>query len=183
MINQKRSKLKGTAPTLDVKDKNDEWKTLHSGKYVRLLGGNVSDNLCWTEHLEMGEKAILPRLRKQLGALNMLSRQLTRSSKLLLANGLLLNKISYTIQLWGAAPKSKLRKVQVIPLLFPGRPILRCLDYTEQGRKVHLREEQTDVHLRAHELLWVASVRRYGHLSLPGVNVEHGAQKHTQTIG
>ena len=72
MISQKRSKIKGTAPTLIVKDKNYEIKTLVAGKYVRLLGGNVSNNLCWTEHLEVGDKAILPRLRQQLGALSML---------------------------------------------------------------------------------------------------------------
>ena len=114
MIHQKRSKLRGVPPSLVVPDKRNNLKLLSAGKYTRLLGGNLSDNLCWNEQLESGDKSLLPRIRKQLGALNLLAKQLPFSSRLLLANGLLLSKMSYFIQIWGAAPISQLKKVQVI---------------------------------------------------------------------
>ena len=114
MIRQKRVHITGQPPSLSVLDNDNSEKELNAEKYTRLLGGNISDNLCWNDHLETGEKALLLRLRKQLGALNLLARQLPRASRLLLANGLLLSKISYLIQIWGAMPKSQLRKVQKI---------------------------------------------------------------------
>ena len=49
-----------------------------------------------------------------MGALSQLSKQLPRASKLILANGLLISKVSYMIQLWGAAADSHIQKVQVV---------------------------------------------------------------------
>ena len=60
MVRQKRAKIAGTPPSLQVLDKFNTMKTLLAGKYTRLLGGNLSDNLTWSDHLEAGEKAILP---------------------------------------------------------------------------------------------------------------------------
>ena len=110
MIRQKRVHITGQPPSHSVLDNDNSEKELNAEKYTRLLGGNISDNLCWNDHLETGEKALLLRLRKLLGALNLLARQLPRASRLLLVNVLLLSKISYLIQIRGATPKSQLRK-------------------------------------------------------------------------
>ena len=114
MIKQKRSRIQGTTPSLLVTDKNGQPKNIHSGKYTRLLGGNVSNNLCWSDHLFHGEKAIAPAIRKRLGALHLLGQQLPQSSRLLLSNGLVISKIYYLIQIWGAAPPTQLKKIQII---------------------------------------------------------------------
>ena len=98
IIRQKRAKIEGQPPTLSVTGKDNNLKTLYCGKYTRLLGGNISNNLCWDEHLESGKKSILPRLRKQLGALCLLSRKLPRASRLLLSNGLFMSKVNNLTQ-------------------------------------------------------------------------------------
>ena len=114
MTQQKRTRVNGTPPTLTVKDKNNQDKEIMALNYMRLLGCNISRDLRWTHHLESGEKALLPRLIKQLGAIKLLSKELPTKSKLLLLNGLLISKICYMIQIWGAAHKNSIRKVQVL---------------------------------------------------------------------
>ena len=115
MVPQKRMKLSGAPPTLTVTDRQGELKTLQACNFTRLLGMNVSRNLCWTDHLESGDKHfVLPILRRQLGALFLLAKQIPKSSRLLLVNGLFMSKLTYLMQIWGAAPKTLLRKVQVL---------------------------------------------------------------------
>ena len=114
MSQQKRTRTIGSPPKLIVKDKNNLDKEITSMDYTRLLGCNISIDLRWSHHLESGEKALLPRLRKQLGAIKLLSWELPKKSKLLLSNGLLISKICYMVQIWGAAQKNSIRKVQVL---------------------------------------------------------------------
>ena len=111
---QKRATLIGDSPVLEVLDKNGRDKTIKANSYTRLLGGNVSSDLSWKAHLLSGEKTLVPQLRQQLGALKILAKVLPRKSRLLLANGFIISKASYLIQLWGGAYKSDIRKVQTI---------------------------------------------------------------------
>ena len=101
MMSQKRTKLKGSPPNLVVEGENNQDKCIEVRTYTRLLGCNISQNLGWSEHIETGEKALLPRLRRQLGALKLLARELPKKSKLLLSNGLIISKINYMAQAWG----------------------------------------------------------------------------------
>ena len=114
MIAQKCSKITGISPSLTVKDRLGNEKILVSGSYTRILGINISNNLNWVHHLETGENAIIPKIRKQIGALNLLSSSIPRSSRLLLANGLIMSRICYLIQVWGSASTSQLKKVQIV---------------------------------------------------------------------
>ena len=116
MMPQKRTKITGNSPTLTVKDKNGADKLLQVGKFTRILGANISNNLTWSHHLETGDEAILPKIRKQIGALNLLSKTIPRSSRLLLANGLIMSRVCYLSQVWGMAPKTLLKKVQIVML-------------------------------------------------------------------
>ena len=61
MLKQKRSKLTGHPPKLEVQDEAGNKKTIQNKKYLRILGANLQGNLGWTEHLEGGEKALVPR--------------------------------------------------------------------------------------------------------------------------
>ena len=79
------------------------------------MGGTLEEkNLGWSEHLQSEEGAFIPKLRQQLGALKLIADKLPQKSRLTLANGILLSKICYLIQIWGAAHKNKIKKVQTI---------------------------------------------------------------------
>ena len=56
---------------LDEKDK--EGNQIHLQEVVRLLGVNVKNNLTWKEHLLTGEKAVIPNVRRKIGALYLVS--------------------------------------------------------------------------------------------------------------
>ena len=88
-------------------------KTIKAQQYTRLLGININRDLNWSDHLENGEKSILPILRKQIGALSLLVKQLPKTSRLMLSNGLFMSKLCYLIQIWGSASNKLLKKVQV----------------------------------------------------------------------
>ena len=114
MVQQKRTKTRGDPPSLLTTDQEGRLKTIHSENYTRLLGANVGRDLGWKYHLETGDKATLPRIRQQLGALTMIRAQLPFRSRLNLVNGLLISKICYLIQIWGGAHQNYVRKVQVV---------------------------------------------------------------------
>ena len=69
MIKQKRTRTKGQPPHIDTKDDRGADKRITAGKYLRILGGNLQDNLSWQYLIETGEKALLQILRQKLGAL------------------------------------------------------------------------------------------------------------------
>ena len=101
MVKQKKSRLKGTQPSLSTLMETGEPKTIHPGSNIRLLGVNLEQNLAWNSHLLTGEKAVIPACRKQLGSLRYISHQIPRKSRLVLANGLIISRILYDIALWG----------------------------------------------------------------------------------
>ena len=67
MVAQKRVRCKGEPPTISTSDKQGNPKQIQTSKSTRILGMNIQDNLHWNSHLEEGEKAVLPTLRKRLG--------------------------------------------------------------------------------------------------------------------
>ena len=114
MVKQKRNKIKGTQPEIVTTDENGEILTIRPGTSLRILGGNFHRNLSWTAHLEVGENALLPALRKRLGALKHLSKEIPKKCRLILANGLIMSKIVYLLPLWGGTYNKQLGKVQTI---------------------------------------------------------------------
>ena len=111
---QKRSKTQGDPPFLLVRDENAVLVEKDAEKEARLLGVNISDNLTWRAHLSTGEKALFPGLRKQLGMLKFLSRNISKAGRKTLAEGLILSRIQYTLPLWGGTSKSNHKKLQVL---------------------------------------------------------------------
>ena len=114
MTRQKRTRLGGLPPSLTVIDRSGQQKLIGDESYTRILGCNIGRNLGWSAHLITGQKVLLPKLRKQLGAHKLISRELPCKSKLLLANGLIISKICYMIQAWGGEQDNLLRKMQTI---------------------------------------------------------------------
>ena len=115
MIKQKKGKTRGD-PHLVVKypDNQDELLIIQDSSNFRLLGANLQQNMNWNQHLEKGEKAILPGIRKQLGFLKCLGGQLSFESRKLLAEGLLLSKLIYLISQWGGATQNNINKAKIL---------------------------------------------------------------------
>ena len=64
--------------------------------------------------LETSEKAILPMIRKKLGALWLVSKFLPRKATLKLANGLIIGRLCYGIQVWGTCTAKWVKRVQIV---------------------------------------------------------------------
>ena len=103
MVAQKRGKTNGTPPHLIVEKEPGVLKKIENKEYTRILGANIQGNVLWSNHLETGEKALLPQVRKQLGSLKHLGGQIPASCRMKLARGLILGKMSYLMPIWGAA--------------------------------------------------------------------------------
>ena len=112
MSKQKRNWVRGTPPQLSVRNPDGSNKIIHAKKNIRLLGGNLQDNLSWQAHLETGEKPLLPELRKKLGALRHLGPGVPRATRLKLSNAIIISRLLYLVPIWGGAPSTYLNKVQ-----------------------------------------------------------------------
>ena len=64
MIYQKKAKTPGPPPSLIVQKVTGVDKTIEDSNYTRVLGANLQANLTWQAHLETGNKALLPAVRK-----------------------------------------------------------------------------------------------------------------------
>ena len=114
MIGQKRGKISGSPPTMKIQTKPGTWKTIENKSHFRILGANIQGNALWQAHLETGEKALFPALRKQLGMLKHLGSKIPKTSRNKLVKGLIHSRFAYLIPLWGGASKNLVRKAQVI---------------------------------------------------------------------
>ena len=89
MVRQKRTKIVSQPPELKIETIEGE-KLIRSQKSERLLGLNMQDNLSWKAHLEIGDKPLIPTIRRRLGALRHLGTQIPLKGRKLLASGLII---------------------------------------------------------------------------------------------
>ena len=97
MIKQKRGRLPGIPPSLQVTNAKSEPEIINTAGHCRILGLNVQANLTWTSHLESGPKPLLPSLRRNIGALKNLSKLVPFSSRNTIARGLIQSRLSYLL--------------------------------------------------------------------------------------
>ena len=100
---KKKGRTTGDPPHLIVKDPNkeNEMMKISDSKNFRILGANFQPNMGWKNHLETGKKAVLPDIRRKLGSLSLLGKQIPLHSRKLIAEGLLMSKLTYLIAQWG----------------------------------------------------------------------------------
>ena len=113
MISQKKTKTPGNAPSLIVKDGNQD-KLVEDKESTRILGANLQRNMSWNAHLESGAKALFPAVRRQLGQLTYIGRHIPRKSRLNLATGIIVSRLNYLLPFWGGAANCYLIKAQTI---------------------------------------------------------------------
>ena len=114
MIKQKRGRMTGLPPKLDVIDQQGNPKEVLDSISIRILGGNIQNNFIWSSHLETGEKTLLPAIRKTLGMLKNTGRKLPASCRNTLVRGLLISKMNYLISMWGGSTENHKLKAQRI---------------------------------------------------------------------
>ena len=66
MVKQKRSRLPPDPPVLNIQTPEGN-KEISNKMHSRLLGLNLHQDLSWRSHLELGQKALIPTIRKRLG--------------------------------------------------------------------------------------------------------------------
>ena len=114
MIPQKKGKTPGEPPSLQVEAEPGRMKDIVDVGRCRILGVNIQSNMTWLAHLESGEKAILPRVRRQLGALVHQGKKIPLRCRKTLATGLILSRMQYAIAIWGPTTDSQVRRAQVL---------------------------------------------------------------------
>ena len=114
MIPQKKGKTKGDPLHLEVNISETETKLITDKGSCRILGINFQANMSWICHLESGEKALLPKIRKQLGALRHLGAKIPKGSRRILANSLIISRLAYLVSIWGASTTNQTRRAQVL---------------------------------------------------------------------
>ena len=89
-MKQKRARIPGSPPSLTVITPQNTTKVITAGKNILLLGATLQDNSTWQSHLETGNNALIPKIRKKLGAIKYIGRDLSKDAKQLLVNGYVL---------------------------------------------------------------------------------------------
>lgn len=87
--------------------------TILPSKQEKLLGCIVSDNLKWREHILDNDQSMVRQLTSRVNALSMITSKADFSTKLMVANGIVMSKICYLIQLWGGCEGYLLHSLQV----------------------------------------------------------------------
>ena len=62
---------------------------------AKVLGIIFNKTLSWTNHLEVGKDALIPKLKKKLGALKFTSCKASYKAKIKLAHGCIMSNIIY----------------------------------------------------------------------------------------
>ena len=114
ILPQRRTVTDGHAPTLETTDDNGEDKIVEASTEALLLGGTFHQTTSWKAHVDSGEEAILPKLRKKLGMLRYIGKNMKMKGKMMLANGYILSRVIYLLPLWGGTDKKYRQKIQVV---------------------------------------------------------------------
>ena len=95
--------------------KNDKGENITPTNTAKILGITFNKSLNWKDMLETGKEALTTKLKKKLGALKHVSKFASYNSRVRLANGCIMSKIIYGIQVWGLHCRpSSLKKVKSV---------------------------------------------------------------------
>ena len=80
----------------------------------KLLGGIVSEDMKWKEHLLNSNHSLVSQLTSRLNGLLKVASRASISTRLMVANGIFMSKLVYLIQLWGNSDKYLLKAIQIL---------------------------------------------------------------------
>ena len=87
---------------------------IHPTKTETLLGCQINDDLKWKEHILSSDMSTIKQLTSRVNGLCMVSSRADFTTKLMVANGIVMSRICYLIQLWGGCEGYLLHSLQVL---------------------------------------------------------------------
>ena len=114
MIGQKRARTGGTPPTLEEIEPDGSTKIIKCKSEIKLLGITLQDNITWGAHLETGEEAILPELRRTMGIFRHIGGSIPWRTKKMLIEGKIISRLRYLTAIWGGTTERYLDKTQAL---------------------------------------------------------------------
>ena len=79
----------------------------------RLLGCVVSDNMKWRQHVLEDDQSMIRQLTSRINGLSKISTRADMKTRLMVANGIVMSKVCYLIELWGGCEGYLLHSLQV----------------------------------------------------------------------
>ena len=80
----------------------------------KLLGAQISQDLKWNQHIMGSGESLTKQLTSRINGLSFLSSRSSLDTKLMVANGIVMSKLCYLIQLWGGCEEYLLKALQVL---------------------------------------------------------------------
>ena len=93
---------------------NADGHTIAPSRSEKLLGGIVSDDMKWKEHLLSSSESLVLQLTRRINGLLKIGSRAPMSTRLMVANGIFMSKLVYLIQLWGNSGKYLLKAIQIL---------------------------------------------------------------------
>ena len=79
-----------------------------------MLGGYISNNLKWNEHIRGSNNSMFKTLISRINALRKISKISSFKTRNMIANGVVISKLIYLIQVWGGCPNYLLGFLQTL---------------------------------------------------------------------
>ena len=80
----------------------------------KLLGGVIHQDMKWNEHLQDNEDSLMKSLRSRLGALKLVGKVANFKNRKMIAEGIMISKLTYLIALWGGTSGYLIKSLQII---------------------------------------------------------------------
>ena len=100
-------------PTFTV-ELNTGSELIQCSKSEKLLGGIISQNLKFADHIQNDENSMLKILNLRLNALRKISLNASFKTRKAVANGIIMSRIIYLIPLWAGCEKYLINALQII---------------------------------------------------------------------
>ena len=94
--------------------------SLQAGEYTikpseteKLLGGQLHQSLKWNQHIRDNKESLMNQLTSRINGLKRVSHDTSFGTRLMIADGIVMSKLTYLITLWGGAQQYLLNALQV----------------------------------------------------------------------
>ena len=98
---------------IDIK-LNTKQEYIEPTENEKMLGGIISQNLKWTDHIQNDKKSLIKNLTTRLNGLKKISNLIDFRTRKMIVNGIFMSKLIYLIPLWGGCEKFLIKSLQVI---------------------------------------------------------------------
>ena len=102
-----------------MKDKKDRefmeagHHTILPSKQEQLLGCTISEDMKWRQHIIGSEHSMIKKITSRVNGLAMISSGADFKTKLMVANGIVMSKLCYLVQLWRGCEGYLIHSLQV----------------------------------------------------------------------